>query len=305
MTNMHGHLIVDLRGPSGHDPLYEDFTLTDAEMAPELDEFAANGGFALVELTPRGLGRDSEWIREAAARTGVHIVAGAGLYHDRFHPASIARASDDELTDWFVEEVEVGLDGTNVRAGIIGEIGSNDDRLTTAEERVFRAAARAGLRTGAAVSTHTHLGRLADEQLDTLMDEGLGPDRIVIGHLDDVAHIDLDLCSRIAARGAYVQFDGAGCEYYSETIGSQLATDVERLEAVSALADAGFASRVLLASDVCRKRHLVARGGPGLRHFSGPFTALAVDLLGAELAQTVLIDNPRNVLSLERPTGGH
>ena len=45
------------------------------------------------------------------------------------------------------------MDGTDIRAGIIGEIGAEEDYLTAAEERVFRAAARAHKQTHAAIVT--------------------------------------------------------------------------------------------------------------------------------------------------------
>lgn len=299
VTNMHTHLVSDLYAPSA-DELYADFVLTGTEMAAEVDGFAAAGGFAIVECTPRGLGRDPAWMREASQRTGVRIVAGAGLYHERFHPLEVAGSTDAELTESFVREIEQGMDGTTVRAGIIGELGTDADRMTAAEERVFRAAARAALRTGVAVSTHTYLGGLAVEQLDVLEDEGLPAHRIVIGHLDDMPIIDLELCRLVAERGAYVQFDGAGCEYYSATMRAQMPTDAERLRAAAALVESGFGDRLLLASDICRRRHLRTEGGPGLAHHPGAFGSLAGSVLGAHTARTVFVDNPRTVLMLER-----
>ena len=53
-----------------------------------------------------------------------------------------------------MRDLTEGIDGTDVRAGIIGEIGTDDKYIKPAEERVFRAAARAHKRTGAAVTTH-------------------------------------------------------------------------------------------------------------------------------------------------------
>ena len=67
-----------------------------------------------------------------------------------------------------------GADGTDVRAGIIGEIGTERKHITPAQERVFRAAARAQRRTGACIMTHTtHFGELALEQTALLREEGV------------------------------------------------------------------------------------------------------------------------------------
>ena len=79
-----------------------------------------------------------------------------------------------------------GVDGTNVRAGFIGEIGTERKFITPAQERVFRASARAHLRTGASIMTHTtHFGELALEQISLLREEGVPPARIIISHLGD------------------------------------------------------------------------------------------------------------------------
>jgi predicted metal-dependent phosphotriesterase family hydrolase len=46
--------------------------------------------------------------------------------------------------------------------------------VSPAQERVFRAAARADRRTGCPIMTHTtHFGELAVEQLDLLQEEGV------------------------------------------------------------------------------------------------------------------------------------
>ena len=103
--------------------------------------------------------------------------------------------------------------------------------MTEREKVVFRASALAALETGAAVSTHTYLGRNALDQIDVLTSQGLAPDRIVIGHLDD-AEPDLDLIREITARGAYAQLDGIGYEYYTETLGIQMTTDRVRAGAL-------------------------------------------------------------------------
>ena len=80
----------------------------------------------------------------------------------------------DTLADRLVRELTVGVDGTDIRAGFIGEIGTERGHISPAQERVFRAAARAHRRTGCPILTHTtHFGELAMEQLDLLGEEGV------------------------------------------------------------------------------------------------------------------------------------
>lgn len=52
------------------------------------------------------------------------------------------------LAEDIVRELIEGIDGTDVRAGIIGEIGSRRTRISAEKERMFRAAARAHKETG-------------------------------------------------------------------------------------------------------------------------------------------------------------
>lgn len=274
LTNAHAHLIHDI---SAHheDPAYPDFALTEHESRAELRSFAAAGGYALVECTPMGLGRDPAGVRRLSEDSGVHVILGAGIYHERFHPAVIDGMSDAQIAELMVREITEGIDGSDIRAGVIGEVGSHRGALTAAEEAVFRAAARAAKSTGAAISTHTHAGELATDQLDVLLGAGVDPAKVIVGHLDDRGPIDLELCREVARRGAWIQFDDVGYEYYTATLGVQMPTDAERLEAIATLAEEGFASAVILGSDMCRRRHLSANGGAGLAHLAGEFVRLA------------------------------
>ena len=105
-------------------------------------------------MTNRGLGRNSEALKRIALATGVNIVAGCGWYRGFFYDESVDRTSTNEVAAEMVRDLTEGIDGTGVRAGIIGEIGVESDYITGVEERVLRAAARAHKRTGAAISTH-------------------------------------------------------------------------------------------------------------------------------------------------------
>jgi phosphotriesterase-related protein len=66
----------------------------------------------------------------------------------------------------------------------------NEYRLSEAETKVFRAAAGAQKRTGAAISTHASLGRGGHAQLDVLEAAGADLSRVVIGHCDTYANED-------------------------------------------------------------------------------------------------------------------
>src|SRR5206468_9738603 len=87
--------------------------------------------------------------------------------------------------DMIVRDIEVGADGTDVRSGIIGEIAC-DRVIAAAEERSFRAAARAHNRTGITISTHAARWPIGHAQLDIFEQEGVDLRRVIVGHSDTV-----------------------------------------------------------------------------------------------------------------------
>ena len=95
---------------------------------------------------------------------------GCGWYRDHYYPASaeIDRRSVDSLADELVAEIEQGADGTGVRPGLIGEIGTEKFWMSPTEERVHRAAARAAARTGLPITTHSFASDVGLWQLQVL-----------------------------------------------------------------------------------------------------------------------------------------
>ncbi len=301
VTNAHAHLVgaADTSKPpfDTTDPAELIMTLDDS--LPELQEFARAGGFCLVDLTPMGMGRDPAALARASEETGVHIVMGTGIYHEAHHPDAIAGLSENEIARMLIRDITEGVDGTGVRAGIIGEQGTFTGPMTGREKTVFRASAIAAIETGVAVTTHTHLGRNALGQIDVLVSEGLAPDRIVIGHLDD-AEPDLDLIREIIRRGAWAQFDDIGYEYYTERLKIQMATDVVRARKLAQLAEEGLADRVILASDFGMQRHLRTRGGPGLVVLADRFRRTArAEGVPIEVLDRCMIYNPATILTMQ------
>jgi phosphotriesterase-related protein len=271
-------------------------TLNDS--LPELQEFGDAGGFCLVDLTPMGLGRDPEALVRASEETGVHVVMGTGIYHEVHHPDAIADLDDVAIAELLVKEITEGVGDTGIRAGIIGEQGTYTGPMTDREAVVFRASAMAAVETGVAVTTHTHLGRNALDQIDVLTSQGLDPDRIVIGHLDD-GEPDLDLIREIINRGAWAQFDDIGYEYYTERLQVQMATDVVRAGKLRQLAEEELTDHVILGSDFGMQRHLQSRGGPGLVVMAeGFWTTAEAEGVPTEVLEQCMITNAATVLTM-------
>ncbi len=173
---------------------------------------------------------------------------------------------------------------------MIGEIGTEVDFLSPAQERVFRAAARAQRQTGVAISTHCQrTGRLGPEQVAILLEEGVAPDRIVIGHHGDKRHVEHEL--GLLEHGVYVQIDHVGFR--------DLQPDEQRARNVKALIDAGFGDRLLISQDVCFPQHLEWFGGYGYGHLLRTFVPMLREAgVTQDQIDTMLVANPARVLAI-------
>ena len=144
----------------------------------ELRRVAAAGGPGIVDMTNIGLGRRPADLPDVARRSGVHIMVGCGFYVHDSHPDWVEAASDGELEAIMIRDLVDGIDGTGLRAALIGEIGTSSP-VTDREERVVRAAGRAGARTGAMVNIHLDArGAHALEILEMLTDGGQPAGRV-------------------------------------------------------------------------------------------------------------------------------
>ncbi len=289
VTLMHEHTLVDAWEWGGR--LGYDSTVDDEELlVEELAYYRDAGGSALVDVTPIGLRRDPSGMRRLAQATGLHIIMGCGWYRERVYPAYIHELSTNALADMLVKELDEGVEG-GIRPGIIGEIGTERFHVTPAEEKVFRAAARAQRETGATVTTHTtHFGDLAHEQMDILMEEGVPPERIVIGHLGERRGVKGELA--VAERGVYVEIDHVG---RAPSAGTQ--PEWRRARNVAELVQAGYLERVLISMDICANSLLRWNGGHGFDYLLTTFIPLLrKEGLTEEQIRIILVDNPVRVL---------
>lgn len=310
----HEHIFINELIEDRAGGLLNDFSAMEQEVAT----FADLGGGTIVDVTtaeltagaspdPRGIysgtrssgfpdeGTRSttnvEAIADIASKTGVRVVLGTGHYRDPYlEHESIDRfhASIDEVAERMVRDLNVGFPGTSIRAGIIGEIGPDKWFVSAREERSIRAAARAHVATGVAITTHTSKWPVGGEVLDTLVAEGVDLRRVILGHCStiDIPDYHLDM----ASRGVWMQFD---------TIRGGSNFEVNRwVNQLMRLIRAGYLERILLSHDVCLKSHLKMNGGCGFTYIFEEFLELleAAGLESGECEQLVTL-NPQRALS--------
>lgn len=246
---------------------HDNLRMTDSDLAvTELLRYRDAGGATVVESTPIGLGRDPLGLTKIARATGVNVVMGTGFYVRDYHPRAIQSATEAEIVDFLVRDISEGHRDTGIRPGIIGEIGLSSPTHPD-EAKVLRAAVRAQTDTGLALQVHP--GRDRRSPADVLRQveaAGGDPTRLVVAHIDRTLTDIADMLE-LARTGCYLEFDLFGQEssYYAMSDVDR-PNDAQRIDALTALTDAGFGHRLVIAQDICQKVYLQRYGGPGYAH---------------------------------------
>ncbi len=254
------------------DPYYikENAAYTDEEVAVrELTLYKQYGGQTIVDATPDDIGRDVRALRRISERTGVNIVVGCGHYTEPSLSQTVKDMTVTQLTDEILRDLNVGVQGTDIRAGVIGEIGTSAE-ITDAEKKCVEAALIAARESGASVHFHTSLW---EENGKTVLEiaKKLGTDlsRVCIDHID----VDLryDYCKYLLDEGAWIEFDNCGKEFFMPPrdhgkIRGKFAYDMERAEMIARLISDGYGDRLLVTNDICLKTMLAEYGGNGFMH---------------------------------------
>ena len=179
----------------------------------ELHRFMAAGGKTVVDPTNNGLGRDPAPLVRIAEATGANIVVGAGYYLGGTHPPDMDDRSVDDLTQEIIDEVTIGVDGSSVRAGLIGEIGCTYPWLPN-EQKSLRAAVAAQIETGAPLMVHPGRDPKSPEEIAAIVaEEGGDLHRTTICHIDRTC-IDRHWLADMLATGCYLEYDLFGNESF-------------------------------------------------------------------------------------------
>lgn len=259
----------------------------------EAKEFGKWGGRTIVDPTCGGVGRDAKALQRISRATGLNVIMGAGYYLEKAHPARVKTMTADDVADEIEQDFVRGTDG--VRAGIIGEIGTSGD-FTKEEEKVLRGAARAQARTGIPLEVHLdgwqrHGGRV----LDIVAEEGGDLNRTVLCHMNPSGH-DFDYQASLAQRGAWLEYDMIGMDFYYADQSAQSPCDEENAHAIKRLREAGYLDRVLISQDTFVKIQLVRFGGTGYAHILQYFVPRLVRHGFTQQEITaLLVVNPKSV----------
>ena len=260
----------------------------------ELNHFKKWGGQTIVDCTPDEIGRDPNTLKKVSERTGVNIIVGCGHYYHKAHFPYVKNATVEELADEMRRDILIGIGDSGVKAGIIGEIGTSAV-MSEDEKKVLTAAGIVGAETGKAVHVHTDLyTENGFEVLDILTREGMQPEKICIDHVD--VWIRPDYIRALLDRGAFVEFDNFGKEFYVSQ-SRRFAYDLDRIHMLKTLLDEGYGKQILVCNDICLKTMWKKYGGTGYAHILRTVRKMAEENgIDADTYKSILTDNVRDFL---------
>ena len=196
---------------------------------------------SIVDPTAMFGGRDVKFMKRVADETGVRIVACTGIYSYDYLPHYFENRDVDVMADHFVEDIEVGIQGTDIKAAFL-KCAADAAGVTEHVEKIHRAVARASVQTGAPIMAHSMPAVVTGPlQVEIFAEEGVDPAKVQIAHCgdtDDVAYIE-----GLIERGVYVGLDRYGLEMYLP-MDKRNATAAELLRR-------GHAERLLISQDFC------------------------------------------------------
>ncbi len=247
-TLSHEHVGTNAAGLRHTYPEFIDREGIIEQSAAAMREAYAGGVRTVVDVSTFDLGRDVRMIEEVSRMSGVHIIVATGNH--LAVPRPFGDVSPDVIAPLYVREIEEGIEGTGIKAGII-KVASDRGGITPPQEVVLRAAARAHNQTGTPISTHTWSpDRVGEQQVRILEEEGVDLDRVYIGHSND--DTDMDYLLGLLNQGVWLGLD----RYPGGRVPGTPDWE-KRTEITYKLIEAGFCHRIMLSHDysVPKARH--------------------------------------------------
>jgi phosphotriesterase-related protein len=195
----------------------------------------------IVDPTAMFGGRDVRFCKRVADQTGVRIVACTGIYSYDYLPHYFENRDVDVMADHFVEDIEIGVQGTDIRAAFL-KCAADAAGVTEHVEKIHRAVARASLQTGAPIMAHSMPAvGTGPRQVEIFAEEGVDMAKVQIAHCGDTD--DVDYIQGLIDNGVYVGLDRYGLEMYLP-IDKRNATAAELLRR-------GHAEQLMISQDFC------------------------------------------------------
>ncbi len=242
-TLVHEHLLTAHEGIRFQWPHLVDARAEQQAAVSQVKAAQAHGVSAICDPAVLDLARDVRLALAVTEETGMPFVMATGIYgqHYTFLPHYFQTREPSAMVECFVHDLEVGIQGTDVRAGFL-KCAADEPGLTPDMEKVHRAVAQASLQTGAPIMAHSQpASRTGLDQMRVFAEEGVDPAKVLIAHTGDTD--DLEYIEALLQTGCVIGMDRYGLDIFLP--------EAQRNATLVALLERGHADRMVLGQDAC------------------------------------------------------
>ena len=319
-TLMHEHIFCDLREPEKRNNLLNDheeitiknrfevdyyenknqqnLILNEYEKATEeLKIYKEFGGKTIVELSTIGINPEPIKLSKISQETGVNIILGTGCYTEDYLDEQTINFSVEDLRMLMSQHLQDGFNGTNIRAGLIGELGCSW-HLKETEKKSLLAALEIQYENGVTVSIHPGRHKDSPKEIIKFLEKNkVNPSKTIICHIDRTL-TNLEDILMILNKGYVLEWDFFGIETSNYWFGKfDLPTDYMRLDLIYKLFKKGFDNQITISHDICTRTRLKCYGGHGYSHINKHVVPLMLERGWSERnIEQLLVTNPANML---------
>ena len=313
VVNAHDHLIRVGAGEVYIDP---DHLLDDVDKAAQEARYFVEAAkrwspdATVIDMCPASSGRGVLKTLEVVGKVpGLHVVQATGFHQQKVYlewrQSWVNQYTVNQIADLLIADIVEGIDRfdymgpiverTPVRAGVI-KWATAYGRITEWERKAGRAVAIASKETGAPINTHVTAGTCGPEQARFLINEGVAPEKIAIGHIQ--RNWDPWVQEQIVKLGCYVELDGTNRIKY--------VPDNARVNLLTVLGEKGYGKQILLGTDSGKASYQKVYGSvSGIDYDPAVFCPRLLDDEGFDPAyvEDLLINNARAFFAFDPVRG--
>ena len=253
----------------------------------------------IVDADTFDLGRAVKILAEVSKLSGVNIICCSGWFGEL--PGYFGSFSADQYAQMFAREVRDGIEGTNIKAGIL-KSAADFGGVTPNGAILLRGVARAQLTTGVPIMLHSYApDQIGRQQIAILKEEGVDLRRVKLDHSTDTK--DMEYLSWVVEQGCYLGMDRLPGIHVPPLA---RVSPEGRVKTIKDLIDAGYADRILLGHDAflistffdtlpeTAKKKLEADNPYGFLYINNYVLPKLRDLgVSEKIIHSICVDNPR------------
>lgn len=247
-TLVHEHFLFGYPGYTGDQTLgrfNKNLAIqTGIKMANNVKKYGVK---TVIDPTPNECGRNPEILKEISIASGLQIICATGYYYEGegatpyFKFRQSLGTAEEDIYDMFLTELTYGIEETGIKPGII-KLASSKGCISPYEAMFFKVAAKVHEKTGVRIITHTQEGTMGPEQAKLLIELGVDPTKIIIGHM--CGNTNIEYQRRVLDLGVKIGFDRFGIQ---GLVGTPM--DSERVVTLVQLLEEGYGKQIMLSHD--------------------------------------------------------